>query len=150
MQPMRRLNMHSCEVQFFSFWGEVAAWGGIFPPLFPMSSQHVPMRFPQVLKLFPLTFPRAPQFYPLQFCPKFNSHVYNLTKWPIGEHICFYIGTGGPKRCLQWGVPNVPRKIGDGPINMAPFPPPPKEKQCESTQQQINMSHTMYPMYYNP
>jgi len=25
-----------------------------------------------------------------------------------------------PKRCFYWGVPNAPKKLGDGPINMAP------------------------------
>ncbi len=37
-------------------------------------------------------------------CPKFNSHVYKL-KRKLGEHVCFYIATGGPKRCFIGGLP---------------------------------------------
>jgi hypothetical protein len=40
-------------------------------------------------------------------CPKFNSHVYKLKRWPIGKHICFYFTTWGPKRHFYWGVHNV-------------------------------------------
>jgi hypothetical protein len=49
-------------------------------------------------------------------CPKFNSHVYKLKRWAI----FLYIATGCPKRCFYWGVPSVPKKNGDGPMNMAP------------------------------
>jgi hypothetical protein len=39
-------------------------------------------------------------------------------------------------------VPNAPKKIGDGPINMAPSK---KEKNSEPTHEVINMNHTMSP-----
>ncbi len=51
------------------------------------------------------------------------------------EHICFYFATGNPKRLFYWGLPNVPKTIGDGPINMAPF------RKCEHTHEVINMNH---------
>jgi len=50
----------------------------------------------------------------------FNSHLYKVKKVDHREHICFYFAIAGPKRCIYWGIPNVPKKIGDGPINMGP------------------------------
>jgi hypothetical protein len=54
-------------------------------------------------------------------CPKFNSHVYKMKRWVIGEHICFYVMTWGPKpkKCFYWKVPIVHNKISDGPMNVA-------------------------------
>ncbi len=31
-------------------------------------------------------------------CPKFNSHVYKLKRWAMGEYFCFYFCNWGPKR----------------------------------------------------
>jgi len=53
-------------------------------------------------------------------CPKFNSHAYKLKRWAIWSTFFYIFATGCPKRCFYWGVPNAPKKLGDGPINMAP------------------------------
>jgi hypothetical protein len=92
--------------------------GGIFTffPLFPICSHEVP-QFP---KLFPQNVPNSTSALSHMVCPKFNSHVYKLKKLNLRMHICFYSAIGCPKRCIYWGIPNVPKKIGDGPINMAP------------------------------
>ncbi len=61
----------------------------------PPSSQFVPNRTPTLSHMVG---------------PNFHSHVYKLERWAIGEHICFYFVTQGPKRCFYWGVPNVTKK----------------------------------------
>jgi len=60
------------------------------------------------------------------------------------KHICFNfvnLGSKTPKKCFYWEVPNVPKKIGDGPINVVPFKKI-KNKKCEHTHELINMNHT--------
>jgi len=72
-----------------------------------MCSHHVLKRFPK----FPCCFPKmshiTPQFYPIWFAKSFHSHVY---RWVISKHIFFYFTICGQKRCLYWGVLNVPKK----------------------------------------
>jgi hypothetical protein len=53
-------------------------------------------------------------------CPKFNSYVYKVKRWAIGEHNSFYFGIGGPKRCCYGGVPNVSKKLVMGPSMFFP------------------------------
>jgi hypothetical protein len=53
-------------------------------------------------------------------CPKFNSCVYKLQGWdPVGSTFVSILQLGVQKRCFYWGMPNVPKKFADGPINMA-------------------------------
>jgi len=40
-------------------------------------------------------------------------------------------------------VPNVPKTIGDGPINATPSKKEKKKKKCEHTHEPINMNHNM-------
>ncbi len=85
--------------------------------LFPMCSHGVPQDVPNsTSKLF------------YAVCPKSNSDVHKLRRWIIGEHICFYFVAGvqkGPsigERPMfpKTSLPNVPKNIGDAPINGAP------------------------------
>ncbi len=67
MQPMGRLNMHSKCLDFFLLnfgWGRQGGGGRIFFffPLFPLSSQLVPIRFPICS---PRVFPITPRFNPI-------------------------------------------------------------------------------------
>jgi hypothetical protein len=77
--------------------------------------------------MYPKTLPIKPQIYPIWFFlgPKFNSRVWKLNRWAIEEHICSYItmaGGGGVQRGASIReVPNFPKKIGDGPMKMAPL-----------------------------
>ncbi len=77
MQSMRRLSMHSWEIQLFFLFEEGGE--GIFFSLFSMCSHDVPM-------VFLLAYQRVPQVVPQNVhnssmsdvshmvCPKFNSH----------------------------------------------------------------------------
>ncbi len=95
----------------FSFW--VLGWRGIFSffPLFPMCSHQVSKRFPDM-------FPMAPRFYGYSFAH--NSTPMHIN-WNLGEHVCFYFATGVRRPASIGGMPNVPKKIVDGPIDMAPW-----------------------------
>jgi hypothetical protein len=81
--------------------------------MFPMCSHEVP----QFLKLFPQNDPTSTSALSHMVCPKFNSHLYKLKKVDHREHICFYFAIGGPMRCIT----QCSKKIGDEPINMAPY-----------------------------
>jgi hypothetical protein len=88
MQPMRRFSMHSWGVQFFSLWGGVSQ-GAVFG------------FFCLVLNVFSSCSHGVPQLVPNSttilshmVCPKFNSYVYKLKRWPIGWRLCFYFGIG--------------------------------------------------------
>jgi len=71
-------------------------------------------------------------------CPKFNSHVYKLQRWNVGASTFVSIlQVGVQKRCFNWGMPNVPKKLADGPINMAPLKKKMK-KSCECTHELYN------------
>jgi hypothetical protein len=74
--------------------------------------------------------------------PKVQLSCIKTEKVDHMEHIFLYFATDCPKRCFYWGVPKVPKKIGDGPINMAPSK---KKKNSEPTHEVINMNHTMSP-----
>jgi hypothetical protein len=78
--------------------------------------------FPKFSSWSPDTFPIASLFYLVLVCPKLESLVHKLKRWDIQEHICLYFVSEGPKRCFYWGVPLMfPKKIGVGPINVAPL-----------------------------
>ncbi len=70
-------------------------------------------------------------------CPKFNSHVYKLKMWAIGEHM-------GEKTCFNWAMPSS-KNFDDGPFNMVPS----KKKHCEHTHELIDMNHTIYIIHNN-
>jgi hypothetical protein len=50
-------------------------------------------------------------------CPKFNPHVYKLKRLIVGEYICIYFATTGPKRCFHGGSVKRSETIVDGPMN---------------------------------
>jgi hypothetical protein len=113
--------------------------GGIFyffplvPIMFPMCSHEVP-QFP---KLFPQNVPSSTSALSHMVCPKFNPHVYKLKKVDHRKHIWFYFAIGGPKRCIYWGIPNVPKKLVMG----QSIWPLQKQKKVERTHEIINMNH---------
>jgi hypothetical protein len=74
----------------------------------------------QVLKLTMVRFEVQTliQFDPYGL-PLHKVQLLKSEKMGLREHICFYFATKGSKRCFYWGVPNVPKKIGDG-VNVAP------------------------------
>jgi hypothetical protein len=78
--------------------------------------------------MFPWASPSShvvPQYVPNNtsilshmICPKFDSHVYKLKKMGQREAHLFLFCNRDPKRCFYWGGPNVPKTIGDVPINV--------------------------------
>jgi hypothetical protein len=137
MQPMmRRFSMHSWRVQFFSLWGGVSQ-GAIFLFLFFL-----------ILNVFSSCSHGVPQVVPNSItilshmvCPKFNSDVYKVKRWAIGERICVFFWDWGSKEVLLMGRPQCSKKIGDG-GNQCCFLQ--KEKKCERTHEPINMSQAYY------
>jgi hypothetical protein len=71
-----------------------------------------------VLKYIPQDVPNSTLVLSHIVCPKFNSHVYKLKRWAMGEYFCFYFAIG-----VQRGIPikrnHAPcsKKIDDGPMN---------------------------------
>jgi hypothetical protein len=61
-------------------------------------------------------FPITPRFYPLCFAQ--SSTPFNINYNPR-LHIYFYFAIGVAKRCFLSGVLHVPKKIANGPMNMA-------------------------------
>jgi hypothetical protein len=59
-----------------------------------------PMGLPSNSQTIPQDIPNNISNLSHMFCPKFNSHVYKLKMWAIGEHM-------GEKTCFNWGMPNV-------------------------------------------
>jgi hypothetical protein len=112
MQPMGRLSMHSWTIQFFVFFCLQGPGRGIFCvfPWFSMILMMFRQEFPNV---FPRMFPIAPGFYPIWFAQ--SSHGYKLTRWNLGECICFYFATG-----IQRGACAMFQKICWWAINMTP------------------------------
>lgn len=90
------------------------SWGrGIFV-LFSMCSIEVPKGFPLASQSVPKTFPITPQIYPTRF-----GHSSTFMYWrAIGKNVFGTIlGAGGASLV---GTAQYPRKIGEGPINVAP------------------------------
>ncbi len=81
----------------------------LVPIMFPICSQ----RAVRVLKLFPKTFSIAPQFYLIWFA---QSSTLMCTNWAY----LFLFCNRRCKEVLLWGIAQCSKKIGDGPINMAP------------------------------
>jgi hypothetical protein len=77
-------------------------------PMFPSCSQVVPQ---QHLSFIPYSLHKVQLPMPM---------YKKLKRWAIGEAHLFLFETWGPKMCFYWGVPNVPKNIGDSSINMAP------------------------------
>jgi hypothetical protein len=63
-------------------------------------------------------FPMAPRFYGYSFA---NDSTPMCINWNLGERVCFYFATGVRRPASIGGMPNVPKKIVDGPIDMAPW-----------------------------
>jgi hypothetical protein len=88
----------------------------LFFPLFPTCSYQVPKGF-QVLKVFPDAFPKmfpiAPAFYPIWFAQSSTSLSINYNPELI------FVSVLQPKVHLPGGIPNLPRKLLMGKINMA-------------------------------
>ncbi len=50
-----------------------------------------------VFKYIPQDVPNSTLVLSYIICPKFNSHVYKLKRWAMGEYFCFYFAIGVPK-----------------------------------------------------
>jgi hypothetical protein len=94
---------------FFFLLG--VGWEGFFCFL-PPSSQFVPLKFSKGSQVFQITT----RFYPICFAQ--TSTPFNINYNPR-VHIYFYFATRGAKRCFNCGVLHVPKKITNGPMNMA-------------------------------
>jgi hypothetical protein len=70
MQPMRRLSMHSWEVQFFSFWGDRQSVG-IYLFWFQSCSQQVLKGLPSCSQCIP----NSTSDLSHMVCPKFNFYA---------------------------------------------------------------------------
>jgi hypothetical protein len=79
----------------FLFWGGGGREGKDFEKTF-----LGPMGLPSNSQTVPQDIPNNISNLSHMFCPKFNSHVYKLKMWAIGEHM-------GEKTCFNWGMPNV-------------------------------------------
>jgi hypothetical protein len=113
-----------------------------------MCSHYVPMGFSKVslsYQVIPQDVPNSTWISSPIICPTFNSHVYKLKRLAIGENICLYFVTWGPKRCFYWRVPNVPEKNWWWPNQYGTFQ---KEKMCGHTHELINMNHTMSHLFF--
>jgi hypothetical protein len=113
MQPMRRLSWPSWRVQLF-FFLEGAGLG--FFLFFPLISNVFPLCSHQILKRFPkLFFTMVPKQH-LSFIPYGLPKVQLSVVWQaekMGDRgsICVYFVTWGPKRCIYWRVPNIPKQL---------------------------------------
>ncbi len=111
--------------------------------LFPMCSHHVLIRFslnpqkvPQVPKLFPNTFPITHEYIPYGVFAQSSSLMYiNWKGGPYGAHLFLFCERGAS----IGRVPNVPKKIGDGPNQRWLL----QNKRHEHTHELINRNHTM-------
>jgi hypothetical protein len=74
---------------------------GFFP-----CSQCVPIRFPKGSsspQVVPQDIPKRTSVFSHVVCPKFNSDVYKLKGWTVGDHICFLLRNLGSKEMLLLG-----------------------------------------------
>ncbi len=123
----------------FSCWG----WGGRDFFCFSPCSQCVSNMFSSCSprsRVVPQDVPNSTSILSHIVCPKFNSHVYELKSYVVGEYICFYFTNVGPKRCVHWGVHTIPRKLLMGQW-MWLFQR--KIKCHERTHELIDMNHTI-------
>jgi hypothetical protein len=89
-------------------------WGvrdGFFP-LFPICSHQIPIKYPKgspSSQVVTQDVPNRSLDYSHMVCPKFNCDVYKVH--PQGnKHICFCFDWV-PKRCIYWGVHNIPKEL---------------------------------------
>jgi hypothetical protein len=61
-------------------------------------------------------FPIAPRFDPIWFAQSSTPLYINYNP---GVQICLYFARGGSRKVLPLGLLSVPKKIADGPMNMA-------------------------------
>jgi len=83
-----------------------------------MCSHHIPFISSQVV---PQDIPNSTSVLSYKVCPKFNSHVYKLKSYVIGEHISSYFVTGVQKVLLFRSTQYSQKQFGDGPINPDSF-----------------------------
>jgi hypothetical protein len=87
----------------------------------PWNSQHIPQ-----------DFPNNTSNLSHMLCPEFNSHVYKLKLWAIGEHMVKkHVWIGG---CLEF------QKLSWWVIQYGSF----KKQNCEHTHGLVNMNQTIY------
>jgi len=60
----------------------------------------------------------------------------------MGEYICLYFATWGPKKCFHWGSVQWSEKFVDGLTNMGLLKKKTR-KNYEHTHELINMNHTI-------
>jgi hypothetical protein len=124
---------------FFLFEEWVGEKDFLFFPLEEWAGEKDFLFFPLIPKYIPHDVPNGnTSVLSHMVCPKFNSHVYKLQRWNLGASTFVSIlQVGVQKRCFNWGMPNVPKKLADGPINMAPLKKKMK-KSCECTHELYN------------
>ncbi len=80
---------------------------------------HVPKGFSSSQMCSP-RFLNSTQVLSHMVCPKFNSPVYKLKWWNLRDYISFYFAIGVHRGAsFIGGMPNVPKKLLMGWINMA-------------------------------
>ncbi len=118
----------------FRGWGERDFWlfFSLVLNVFPSCSQSVPKYIPQDItnSTWVLSHMVSPKFTPMYINQK--GEIY-------GNKFYYILQIGVQRDASNGGTPNVPQKIVDGPINMAPSKK--KEKSCECAHDLINMNH---------
>jgi hypothetical protein len=87
----------------------------LVPIMFPMCSHEVP----HCSQVVPQNLACSTSFWFHMVCPKVKSLVYKVKRWPIGSLHLVLFCSWQSKELLRLGSAQCPKKIGDGPINMA-------------------------------
>ncbi len=105
---------------------------------FPSCSQCVPIMFPKCSQIYSLKYSQQHLGFIPYGLPKFTPMYINQKGEIQGSKFYSILQLGVQRDASNGGTPNVPQKIADGPINMAPS----KRKSCQCTNDLINMNHT--------
>jgi len=96
-------------VKFFSFFGGRGWVRGIFLffclvfNVFSSCSQRI-LKFPTCSQIHSWRYSQYTSYLSHMVCPKFNSHVYKLKRWTVGEHSCFDFAKLGVQRGASIGA----------------------------------------------
>jgi hypothetical protein len=100
-----------------------------------MCSHHIPFISSQIV---PQDITNSTSVLSYKVCPKFNSHVYKLKSYVVGEHICSYFVTGVQKVLLLRSTQYSQKKLVMG---QSTWLVQNKEQKCECTHELINMNY---------
>ncbi len=107
-------------------------------------SQCVPIRFPKGSsspQVVPQDISNSTSDFSHMVCPKFNSDVYKLKRWALGEHICLLLCNLGSKEVLLLGSAQCSNTNSQCTNQfMAPLK---RQESYENTHKLINVNHTM-------